>query len=204
MAAGWYTLYQRAVVRRERTSNLFEEFYSPENYHATIAPVFILKVRWQALEGDAKTAYADAICKGWPKRELSRDEAREIISSYDHKFESYANVNDAGVFEKMHFRKERSTEVITEHAALTAFLYFWVKLERMRKEGLLSENLVKQLFKGPYDIYRPFIRDFREAVANCVGNYEPDWFSATQNLESFFDGKEPKSGLLRFIPFLGR
>ncbi len=117
-----------------------------------------------------------------------------MIQGYDPDYDRYSVNPTTDRFEEMHFRIPRSTEEITEHAALTAFLYFWVKLHTMIEVRLVSPSLARELFRGPYEIYGPFIAEFREAVRKRLdGADEPSWFRATEQLDSFLLGTTPNS-----------
>lgn len=185
--SGWFTWHQRTLARRERAADLFDRFYSLENYHAMIAPVYVITLKWKALGGEARAAYAAALCRGW----AGRDRAAELIAAWDPDYDAEASRADVAVFEAAHFRRSRTGDGVTGHAALTAFLYFWVKLDAMLDAGLVAEGLVRQLFGEPYRIYAQFLADFRQAV---VDNPEttggtPPWIAATRNLERLLLGE---------------
>jgi len=177
-SVGW-SWHQRNMAQRERAANLFENFYSADNYHAMVAPVFVVMLRWQALGPRQRAAFAAALCKGWA--DCAR--ARHLMTAYEPDHDPEQSAVEA--YEQAHFHKGRSTEEITEHAALTAFLYFWVKLEEMIDAGLVSGKLSRRLFKRPYGIYAQFIANLRHAVVHCpgTGDVRPAWIEATEKLE---------------------
>lgn len=183
-----FNLTQRSLARKQRTADLYDQFYSANHYHSVVGPVFSLMVRWNGLEADRRCELARAMCKGWadPRHasrllEAYRPETGETETSEEF----------------LHFKHGRSVEEITEHSALTSFLYFWVKLDGMRRAGLLYEGtpwqrgLVHELFRPAYSIYADFIAEFREAVVSCeeIGDVQPAWFQATRRLERAFFGE---------------
>jgi hypothetical protein len=188
LISSWFTFYQRNLARRQRASDLFDGFYSSENYHAVVAPVYIIMLKWNALQGEERAAYAATLCKGW----MGQDKAANVISAYAPDFLSKGRQTSVSTFEEVHFRRGISTEEITEHAALTSFLYFWVKVKALIDARLACKKLIKELFKQPYSIYAQFIANFREAMldnpdiaADCVA-----WVNVTRELEALFLDKQ--------------
>ena len=181
--SAWFSWHQRNLARRERAADLFDRFYSLESYHAMVAPVFVIMLRWYALRGAARTAYAAALCKGW----TGHDRAADLIAAYDPGHPEAAGRASVEGFAEAHFQHPRSADGITGHAALTAFLYFWVKLDAMLDARLVSRRLARQLFRTPYAIYAQFIADFRQAVLDHPGAsaVPPAWVDATRDLEGF-------------------
>lgn len=195
-ASGWFSWHQRNMARRERAADLFDRFYSPEQYHVMVAPVFVITLRWYALRGAARAAYATTLCMGWAGRERA-ERLVEVYAGADPGGEASSDVDH---FEDDHFRRARSTDEITEHAALTAFLYFWVKLQAMLDANLVCKRLTRKLFRQPYAIYAQFIADFRQAVTDDLQGADPRpaWLDATRELETFLLGEaltpEPLTG----------
>lgn len=193
----WFSWYLRSLARRARTADLFDRFYSPENYHCMVGPVFVVALRWHALQGKEKEAYARALCKGWPKC----DDVRDVVGVYDPEhFGGRRDLTESD-FEHMHFHGETNTEVITEHAALTSFLYFWTKLEAMLATGLLCKRLAIKLFANPYRIYEDFIAEFRSAVEKDPDTCDDiaSWIDATKKLEQRFRAKSIGSKLMGWM-----
>lgn len=185
--SAWFSWHQRNLAQRERAANLFDGFYSAENYHAVVAPVFVVMLRWHALPPPQRAALASALCKGW----TGYDRAHLLVAAYEPDHPNQVDHGAVDAFVESHFHKPRSTEEVTEHAALTAFLYFWVKLEAMIDAGLVSKKLARRLFAGPYDIYAQFIANFRHAVLRCpdTGDVRPVWIDATEKLEVLLLGR---------------
>ena len=186
--SGWFSWHQRNMARRERAADLFDRFYSLESYHAMVAPVFVIMLKWNALRGEARSAYAATLCKGW----AGPERAPELLEAWEPG--SLETASGAGVeaFDEAHFRRSRAGAGVTGHAALTAFLYFWVKLDAMIDARLVSRRLTRQLFGGPYAIYARFLADFREAVLEhpVAGGERPAWIGATRRLERLLLGRE--------------
>lgn len=187
VASGWFSWHQRSLARRERAADLFDSFYSLENYHAMVAPVFGITVLWNALSSEKRVIYAAALCKGW----MGQDRALDLVTAYDPVHPQRARLATLETLEEAHFRRGRSTEEITEHAALTAFLYFWVKLQAMLDARLVSPRLTKKLFREPYAIYAQFIANFRQAVLDNpdTASVRPPWIEATRELEMLLLGR---------------
>lgn len=191
VGVGWaYAYHQLRLSRRERAANLFDSFYSADYYHAVVAPVYVINLKWQALANDTdREAYASALCKGWSTQES----AAAVIRAYDPEHGAGAEALREEHFEQLHFRKARSIEEITDHSALTSFLYFWVKLEAMIEQKLVCKHLAVRLFARPYEFYAQFIADFRRAVRESAVTGDPDrppsWVDATEHLEAMFAGK---------------
>lgn len=214
VASAWYSWHQRNLARRERAADLFDRFYSPEGYHAMVAPVFVVTLRWYSLRGRDREAYAAALCKGWTGQEHAGRLLTAYVGTEDvgeragtgspggegsgsgTATRAEASATRVEAFERIHFHRARSTEEITEHAALTAFLYFWVKLQAMIEAHLVSRRLARELFRQPYAIYAPFIADFRQAVIESpdTGDVRPAWIDATRKLERFLLGVESGDG----------
>ena len=188
-----YAGLERAVAAAgfevlERAADLFDRFYSLESYHAMVAPVYVISLKWNALEGEARAAFAGALCRGW----AGQDRAGELIAAWDPDHDDECSEASVEVFQAAHFRRSRTAEGITGHAALTAFLYFWVKLHAMLEAGLVCRRLTRQLFRQPYGIYAQFLADFRQAVLDSpdTSGGRPAWIEATEDLERFLLGRE--------------
>ena len=125
--SGWFTWHQRSLARRELAADLFDRFYSLESYHAMVAPVYVITLKWNALEGEARAAFAGALCRGW----AGPDRAGDLIAAWEPDHDTESAEASVEVFQAAHFRRSRTGDGITGHAALTAFLYFWVKLHAM-------------------------------------------------------------------------
>lgn len=188
LISGGFAWHQRRLARRERAADLFDRFYSLENYHAMVAPVYVISLKWNALRDEARTAFASALCRGW----ASPERVPELLTAWDPDYDREASETRVDVFEEAHFQRSLTGDGTTGHAALTAFLYFWVKLEAMLDAHLISRRLTRQLFRHPYAIYAQFIADFRQAVLDnpeSAGG-RPAWVAATEKLESYFLGEK--------------
>jgi len=196
----WYSRHQRRLARRERAADLFDRFYSLENYHAMVAPVYVITLKWNAHRRAGRTGYAEALCRGW----AGPEHAERLISAWDPEYGIESAQRGVDLFEEAHFRRSHDTDGVTAHAALTAFLYFWVKLDAMVEAGLVSRRLTKRLFRQPYGIYAPFIADFRAAVLSHphTANGDPAWIDATRNLEGLLLEERPRPDPIDWGPAL--
>lgn len=76
----------------------------------------MITLKWKALRGEARAAYAAALCRGW----VGRDRAAELIAAWDPDCDDQASRADVAVFEAAHFRRSRTGDGVTGHSALTA------------------------------------------------------------------------------------
>jgi len=89
---------------------------------------------------------------------------------------------------EFHYKKRKEAGEITEHEALTAFLYFWSKLDLMLTNKVIDNKLTKSLFKVQFNYYRSFIKDLRNILDENINenDFRPAWYEATLKLEKFF------------------
>lgn len=162
---------------RNRTTQLFEELYSVEGYSAIVAPVFNIMLKWNGLNEPAKSEYKKVIIDGW----VGFENAPTI------KVDLFCEAMDNNMAE-FHYKKRKEAGEITEHEALTAFLYFWSKLDLMLTNKVIDNKLTKSLFKVQFNYYRSFIKDLRNILDENINenDFRPAWYEATLKLEKFF------------------
>ncbi|MGH1405732.1 MAG: hypothetical protein ACRBBJ_04150 [Rhodomicrobiaceae bacterium] len=174
-----YISYRSKTIldSRNRTTLLFEELYSVEGYSAIVAPVFNIMLKWNGLSEPAKSEYQKVIIDGW----VGFENAPTI--KVDLFCESMKNN-----ISEFHYKKRKETGEITEHEALTAFLYFWSKLDLMLTNKVIDSKLTKSLFKVQFNYYRSFIKDLRTMLDENINenDFHPAWYDATLKLEKFF------------------
>ncbi len=165
---------------RNRTTQLFEELYSINGYSTIVAPVFNVMLKWNGLDEPLKSKYRKIIIDGWVGFE----------SAPSTKLNLFCDEKDDDLT-KFHYKRRKEAGEITEHEALTAFLYFWSKLELMLTNRVIDKKLTKSLFKSQFNYYRKFLEDLRDVHdAHLSENeYPPTWYAATQKLEKFFGGE---------------
>lgn len=171
-------LIDRRRAIRDRSVDLYNEFYSAESYRRIVAPVYRMMLKWRAYTGEQREAYMQAMRASWTG---ARTEPERLLEAYNSQSRLDLDPIEA------HFRDTFSTEVFTEHEALTAFLYFWTKLDMMRSSGLVSNSVVKRMFCGPFDYYREFLAELRNQVTPRIDQDDaPPWIDATTRLDKFF------------------
>lgn len=165
---------------RNRTTQLFEELYSINGYSTIVAPVFNVMLKWNGFVEPQKSKYRKVIIDSWVGFESAP--ASKIALFCDEKDDDLT---------EFHYKTRKEAGEITEHESLTAFLYFWSKLELMLTNKVIDKKLTKSLFKPQFNYYRKFLEELRDAHdAHMDENeYLPSWYAATLKLEKFF-GRE--------------
>ncbi|GAB4155245.1 MAG: hypothetical protein Tsb0016_27230 [Sphingomonadales bacterium] len=171
---------QRKTAQRERAVQLYDDFYSAENYRRVVAPVMRLMLKWRGLPNDTRNAYRQAVRCGW----LGFSREPEVLM---HRYIS-PEVLQAEPYQA-HFRDTLDAGCFTEHEALTVFLYFWTKVHNLLEAKVINRNTTHSLLRVPFQYYAGFIAELRDdTLKNLgVGDVEPAWSSATRALERFFD-----------------
>lgn len=174
----WRAWVERRLARRERAANLYDDYYSTDNYRRVVLPVIRVMLKWRGLPNEQRDDFRKALRNGWTG---FRKRPGELMRAYV----SEENLHDD--MAKAHFRDTLSTEEFTEHEALTVFLYFWVKVEAMLDARLIDPKTVKSLFGRPYSYVQPFLKDLREDFQeNISKDRTPAWSIATAKLDRFF------------------
>jgi hypothetical protein len=165
----------RRIAARERASQLYNEYYTPEHYRQIVLPVIRLQLKWVALPPEQREAYRTAVRCGWIG--FGRDD-RKLLKAFvgdDHLFD------DA---EEAHFRAPLDGMSFTEHESLTVFLYFWTKVDAMLEAKLLERKTTVRLMRRPYRYAQRFLAELREDMAQHGRPDEiPAWFEATKRLD---------------------
>lgn len=173
---GWI---QRRIARRERTAELYDDFYSADTYRRVVAPVMRLTLKWDGLPPEEARKYRDVVRMGW---QGFRSDPAQAMRAYVS--EEWIKADPA----RAHFRDTLSTEMFTEHEALTVFLYFWTRLWELVDANLLCRQVARKLFREPYCYYRHFLAELRaDVVAHSTAkDVQPPWVHATEKLDAFF------------------
>ncbi len=169
-------LWELRRARQEHARDLFADFYDAGHYRRVVAPVFRLTLKWKGLPDGPREAYQAAVLQGWA---LSDDNA-EVLASY---------ISEENLFlddpAKGHFRHTISLERFTEHEALTAFLYFFTRADRLIQTNLVDRRLFAQLFCKSFAYYWPFLAEIRASVAAALPQPEhPSWIEASERIEN--------------------
>lgn len=168
--------YRRTI--RDRSVDLYNEFYSADSYRRIVAPVYRMMLKWRGFPDERRQAYMQAIRSSWTG---AKSDPQNMLRAYNSQHRIDMDPDEA------HFRDTFSTEVFTEHEALTAFLYFWTKLDMMKESGLISASIIKRMFCGPYCYYRDFLAELRRQVVPYLEHQDaPPWIEATERLDKFF------------------
>lgn len=171
LATAW--LFDWLVWRRNRrmlTADLYDRFYTPENYRRVVAPVFRITLKLRAFEPEARAAYFDTLKAGWVG---ARSDPKTLLNLY---VSPDAREGDPG---ELHFRRLLPAESFTEHEALTAFLNFWSKLHGLVKAGAADQRVVRDLFSATYAYYGDLLEELADAVAREIDiDAAPSWIEA--------------------------
>lgn len=166
---------ERRVARRSRAADLYNDYYSADNYRRVVLPVIRLGLKWSALPDDEREAYRAAVRRGWLGFE---QEPQRLLAAYVSEERLHADPDRA------HFRDTLSSEAYTEHESLTVFLYFWTKVCAMLDAGVVEQKMAKRLLRRPYGYTLSFIRALRSDIEDHVGDAElPVWVAATLRIE---------------------
>lgn len=164
----------RRADRRERTVELYDGFYSVENYHRVILPVYRLMLKWRGLPDDAREKYREAVRLGW----VGADDPSRVIRAY---------IPDEHLHDdpqRAHFRDTVPGDHFTEHEALTIFLYFWTKVDQLISTGQVDPRLFKRLFAVPFGYYRDFLEQLRDDMRpHFTEEKAPAWIRATEKID---------------------
>lgn len=179
-----FPFFQIMRAKRQRTSDLFEQFYDADHYRRVVLPVYRLIRKLDALDGDARDDYLDAIVAGWDHTPDANEMWHAFVSKEERDMTAM----------QQHFFVESSTEMHTEHEALTGFLYFWVRVNRMLDTKLIDEKLFKQLFCNSFAYYHNFLDLIRARVEAAfaedpehVRRELPSWIDATRRIERLLE-----------------
>lgn len=173
-------LLERARTRAQRAIELYNYFYSPETYRCVVAPVMRMRLKWHGLTGRRQEEFKWALLHGWIG---FSDEPDVIMKRY-----CGDGVDENKDLVCEHFRTEREMSRFTEHEAMTSFLYFWVRVQRLVDLGLISRSICKELMATPYGYYWAFVAELREELLKRMSpnDLEPAWVPASRKLEKLF------------------
>ncbi|MEE4201957.1 hypothetical protein [Erythrobacter sp.] len=168
-------MIKRRVDQRNRAAELFENFYSGDFYRFSVLPTYRLLVKLRAMDKAERSQYFDAIVCGWvPSHDPKVD--------YDHFITVEEQSQSASV---SHFRYFHPMEEHTEHDALTMFLYFWVKVDKLLSARLIEPKLFVELFASSFCYYDEFMSELAEAtVAKASAENAPSWIGAIRRIEA--------------------
>ena len=171
-----YDSLQTRKKRERATIALYEKYHSIEFYSKIRVSLWKIRLKWFDRTSPYQH-YHDVVVEGWG-------------GNYDH---AYLDISFApesrDPYEKCYIEHHvavSDTTGLTEHQALTIGLEFWVTLNVLRKQKLISKV---DIFKSKYRYDLPFIRDFREAVIKKVRETKaaiPLWVKETEELETYF------------------
>jgi len=172
-----YDSLQTRKKRERATIALYEKYHSIEFYSKIRVPLWEMQLKWFNRTRRYKH-YHRVIVEGW-------------VGYYDH---SYLDISPErkphNLYEKCYIEHHvvvSETTGLTEHQALTIGLEFWVTLNVLRKQKLISKV---DIFKSKYRYDLPFIRKFRRAVMQELQKRDmgtiPSWVKETEELETYF------------------
>ena len=174
---GVAVITQRAE-RRAKAVEIYDEYYTPENYRRVVLPVFRIMLKWWKLPQPQRDEYRAVLRRGWVGFDA---DATTVLATYL----GQSNADEHP--EHAHFHKLLPSEAFTEHESLTVFLYFWTKVHELILAGIVDEKTARRLLVRPYGYLAEFIKDFRDDVAKHSKSGElPPWCEATESLEKLF------------------
>jgi len=166
---------ERRISRRARAADLYNEYYSPENYRRIVLPVIRLALKWRGLPDAEREAYRAAVRRGWLGFET---EPARLLEAYV----SAENLHEDA--DRAHFRDALPAEAFTEHEALTAFLYFWTKVHELLRSGIIERATTRRLLGRPYRYAANFLKELRADIEEHLGDRDaPVWVEATRKLD---------------------
>jgi len=171
-------LVTQRAERRAKAVEIYEEYYSTENYRRMVLPVFRIMLKWWYLPEPKRSEYRATLRCGWVGFD---NNSASILTTYIGK--DYLEENPDNV----HFHKTIPGEAFTEHESLTVLLYFWTKVYELLNADIVDSKTAKRLLAKPYSYLSEFIREYREDIAQHSKSGEsPPWHEATQELDRFF------------------
>jgi len=171
-------LVTQRAERRAKAVELYDEYYSPENYRRVVLPVFCIMLKWWNLPDPQREQYRTVLRRGWTGFE---SDTNLLLASYIGPDFLTENPDNA------HFHKVTPSEAFTEHESLTVFLYFWTKVLELIRADIVDAKTAKRLLAKPYGYLGAFISEFRADIKKQSPSGDmPAWFEATEELEKFF------------------
>lgn len=176
-AIGAAFVAQRAQ-KRAKVVEIYDEYYSPENYRRVVLPVFRIMLKWWNLPQPQQDEYRAVLRRGWVGY---HSDVPSVMTTY----------LGSGYLEEdpdhAHFHKLLPSEAFTEHESLTVFLYFWTKVHELLRAGVIDRKTAQRLLAIPYGYLSKFIREFRADIAQHSEAQDlPPWYEATEELERLF------------------
>ncbi|MEP3265104.1 MAG: hypothetical protein ABJN78_05030 [Hyphomicrobiales bacterium] len=170
---------RRRIDRHSRVADLYNEYYSADNYRRVVLPITRIALKWRYLPKKKREEYRKAIRRGWL---IDETDPTQLLKTYVSPAELNLDPTNA------HFHETNSSGAYTEHEALTVFLYFWTRLYEMTRSDLIDEKKAKRLLKRSYGYTQEFVQEFREDIkSHAEKGQEPVWVHATIELERLFD-----------------
>ena len=174
----------RRAQQKAKVVEIYDEYYSSDNYRRVVLPVFQIMLKWWNLPQPQKDEYRAVLRRGWVgyNSDTSTVLKTYLGSSYLEDDPDHA-----------HFHRSLPSEAFTEHEALTVFLYFWTKVHELLQAGVMDKRTAQRLLAKPYGYLSDFIKEFRTDIAQHSEAQDlPPWFQATEELEKLF-ASAPKS-----------
>jgi len=134
----------RRNERRNRAVELFRHYYSPSHYRAVLNPVYRLILRIRFLEEPLRQEYQDAVQRGWS--DMDRFGAAQLA-------DLNVGTSEAGDAALMHYEETVDASTHSEHESLTVFMYFWLNLSEMLREGLVDKKVAIRLLRHAYPYF---------------------------------------------------
>lgn len=170
------TRQDKARERRERTTALYSEFY--DRYREVALPVYKLAVKMRGLPKSEWATYRDMLSESWSYQPDPKAELAHYVSAEERALSPA----------QAHFHHRQTGDEFTEHDALVAFLYFWVRVERLIKANLVDGQLFADLFCNSFAYYDDLLDELRDAVEEKnAGGPKPAWVDATRTIEALID-----------------
>lgn len=168
-----YDALQTRKKRERATIALYEKYHSIEFYSKIRVSLWKIRLKWFDRTSRYQY-YHDVVVEGWSG---NYGHAYLDISPEQESCDFYAKC-----YIEHHVAVSETTG-LTEHQALTIGLEFWVTLNVLRKQKLISKV---DIFKSKYRYDLPFISAFREAVRKKTQVAIPSWVKETEELETYF------------------
>lgn len=175
--------FQRNRERVSRAVELYEEFYTVENYTRVVAPVFEIVLKWNSLSEPLRSEYRKVIRDGWIGFANTQDNmwirALGQTAAMPPGEASPLSVADR------HYLPTRNCDLVSEHESLTTFLYFWVKIDRLLQTGVVCPKTTQELFTPTFLYYAEFFQSLEMEIKQNIGpnDLEPSWFKSIERLK---------------------
>ena len=181
----WASEYLRTrSERRQRTSELFQNYFSSDNYNLVIQPVFNLVTRLGVKEVEDKDAKPsedwDMVLAGWRHAHNAPD-AKMLAALYENRAIDGLDARD------IHYLRPKESPGFSEHESLAVFLHFWTIVYGLWNNSLLDNKLAKDLFQSPWTYFRGFLLELEQLVQKDFEQFPgaemPAWCEAVHFLD---------------------